>query len=148
MTQEIIAATRTAQALIAGPTIITGHSAGGHLAARMACTDVALANITRVIPISPIADLAPLIQTEMNKILHITPEESKHESPAHLTPRPEIRAHIWVGAMERPAFLWHARLLSENWACPWTAAPDKHHFSVIDDLQDPGSALMETLLGA
>lgn len=148
ITQEIAAATRAAQAIIQGPTVITGHSAGGHLAARMACTDIPLHRITRVVPISPLADLAPLLQTEMNIKLRLTAEESRDESPAHLSPRPEIKTHVWVGAMERPAFLWQARLLSENWGCPWTAAPDKHHFNVIDDLQNPASALMETLLGA
>jgi acetyl esterase/lipase len=148
MSREITAATRAAQALIQGPTVITGHSAGGHLAARMACTDINLQGIIRSVPISPIADLAPLMQTEMNETLHLTPEESRQESPAYLNRRPEIQAHVWVGAMERPAFLWQARLLSENWACPWTPAPDKHHFNVIDELQNPASPLMETLLGA
>lgn len=148
MTQEIAAATRAAQALIAGPTVITGHSAGGHLAARMACMDIALNGITRVVPISPLSDLAPMMHTQMNETLHLTQAEAGSESPAHLTRRPETNAHIWVGAMERPAFLWHARLLSENWACPWTPTPAKHHFNVIDDLQNPDSALMETLLGA
>jgi hypothetical protein len=58
-----------------------------------------------------------------------------------------VDAHVWVGAMERPAFLWQARLLSEEWGCPWTPEPGKHHFDVIDDLADPGSALIEACLG-
>ena len=148
ITREIATTTRAAQALVAGPTVITGHSAGGHLAARMACIDIALTGITRVVPISPLSDLAPLMQTEMNQTLHLTPDEARSEGPAHLTRRTETQAHIWVGAMERPAFLWHARLLSENWACPWTASPDKHHFNVIDDLQNPESDLMKTILAA
>jgi len=39
-----------------------------------------------------------------------------------------------------------ARLLSEAWGCPWTVDPGQHHFSVIDALADPGSALCEVLL--
>ncbi len=34
--------------------------------------------------------------------------------------RAEVQSHVWVGAQERPAFLWQARLLSEAWSCPWT----------------------------
>ena len=54
---------------------------------------------------------------------------------------------VWVGGQERPAFLWQARTLSEDWACPWTVAPGKHHFDVIDDLADPRSTLVSTLVG-
>jgi hypothetical protein len=51
-----------------------------------------------------------------------------------------------VGAEERPAFLWQARVLAEEWGCPWTAEAGHHHFSVIDGLKDPDSALCRVLL--
>jgi hypothetical protein len=57
-----------------------------------------------------------------------------------------VSAHVWVGASERPVFLYHARLLAEAWACPWTPAPDRHHFDVIEDLIDPSSALVSACL--
>ncbi|MGL5011404.1 MAG: alpha/beta hydrolase, partial [Paracoccaceae bacterium] len=52
----------------------------------------------------------------------------------------------WVGGQERPAFLWQARTLSEAWSCPWTVAPGRHHFDVIDDLADANSALLDSCL--
>jgi arylformamidase len=55
-------------------------------------------------------------------------------------------AHVWVGAQERPAFLWQARLLSEEWACPWTPEPGRHHFDVIDRLSRADSPLMAAIL--
>ena len=58
----------------------------------------------------------------------------------------DVAAHVWVGGQERPAFLWHARTLSEEWNCPWTVAAGKHHFDVIDGLTDPNSALMAACL--
>lgn len=146
MTAEIVAATAHAASLVAGPVVVTGHSAGGHLAARMGCSDIA-ATVARVVPIAPLADLAPLMQTSMNDKLHLDAAECAAESPARLTLRPETQAHVWVGAQERPAFLWHARLLSERWDCPWTADAGRHHFDVIDGLTDPMSPLMETCLG-
>jgi arylformamidase len=42
MTDEIAGAVRAASAMVAGPVVVTGHSAGGHLAARMGCSDLAL----------------------------------------------------------------------------------------------------------
>ena len=151
MTREIEAAITTAAAEVPqGPLVVTGHSAGGHLAARMACTDLApswAARLARVVPISPLADLRPLMQTDMNERLGLDRAEAKAESPALLRPRPETPVTVRVGAQERPAFLWHARLLSEAWDCPWHPAPGRHHFNVIDPLCAPDSDLMEALLG-
>lgn len=150
MTAEIARAVDAAAAEVPGPIVLTGHSAGGHLSARMACPDVALASagrLARVVPISPLADLRPLMRTGMNAKLRLDPAEALAESPALLTPRPGTDCTVWVGGQERPAFLWQARLLSERWDCPWHAAPGKHHFDVIDELADPDSPLVSTLLG-
>ena len=145
MTQEVAQAVRAAAARISGPVVVTGHSAGGHLSARMGCTDLDLP-VARVVPISPLADLAPLMQTDMNADLHIDIPEAATESPARLALRPGTTAHVWVGGQERPAFLWHARTLSEAWPCPWTVAAGQHHFDVIDGLTDPDSGLMAACL--
>lgn len=147
ITAEIDAAICHAAQRIAGPIVVAGHSAGGHLAARMGNPDrsaTVKSRVQRVIPISPLADLAPLMHTKMNDDLHLDASECDRESPARhpLT----CAAHIWVGGAERPAFLWQARTLSENWSAPWTVATDKHHFNVIDDLCDPHSDLMTTCL--
>jgi arylformamidase len=130
---------------VSGPMVVTGHSAGGHLAARMGNADIAVPAI-RVVPISPLAELGPLIATEMNGTLKIDEAEAAAESPARHPLRDGVSAHVWVGAMERPAFLWQARVLSEEWGCPWTADPGHHHFSVIDGLEDPESSLCRVLL--
>jgi len=145
MTGDIVQAIRLAMARVAGPVVVTGHSAGGHLSARMGCADIDLP-VARVVPISPLADLAPLLATQMNATLHLDPAEAATESPVHHPLRPGTSAHVWVGARERPAFLWQARRLSEHWNCPRTATPGRHHFDVIDDLADPDSALMNAIL--
>lgn len=145
MTQEVAQAVRAAAARISGPVVVTGHSAGGHLSARMGCADLDLP-VARVVPISPLADLAPLMQTDMNTDLHIDIPEAATESPARLALRHGTTAHVWVGGQERPAFLWHARTLSEEWNCPWTVAAGKHHFDVIDGLTAPDSGLMAACL--
>lgn len=146
ITGEVAAAVRAAAGRVPGPVVVTGHSAGGHLAARMGCGDIDLPMVARVVPISPLADLAPLMQTAMNAELKIDAAEAVAESPARQPLRAGCSAHPWVGGQERPAFLWQARTLSEAWACPWTVAPGRHHFDVIDDLADPGSALVAACL--
>ena len=142
ITAEIVQAVGAASDRIAGPVVVTGHSAGGHLAARIG--NMGLPRVARVVPISPVAELSPLMQTGMQAKLHLTPEICATESPARLPLT--CAAHVWVGAQERPAFLWQARLLSEEWACPWTPQPDRHHFDVIDDLTDPQAPLTRACL--
>lgn len=147
MTQEIRRATDAAFAECPCPVVVTGHSAGGHLSARMGCADSPLAaDLRKVVPISPLADLGPIAGTAMNDKLHLDAAEVAQESPVSHRLKPDVAAHVWVGAQERPAFLWQARLLSETWDCAWTAAPARHHFDVIDDLADPDSALMQAIV--
>lgn len=145
MTAEIARACWFVGTRVAGPMVVTGHSAGGHLAARMGCEDMPVP-VARVVPISPLAELGPLIATAMNATLKLDAAEAAAESPARHRLRDGVSAHVWVGADERPAFLMQARLLAEEWGCPWTADPGQHHFSVIDGLQDPDSALCRVLL--
>ncbi|MEH7828355.1 alpha/beta hydrolase [Gemmobacter denitrificans] len=147
MTQEIARAVEVASVRLPGlPVVITGHSAGGHLSARMGCADQALPHLHRVVPISPLSDLAPLMQTEMNTRLKLDAAEVAAESPALLSLRAGVQAHVWVGGQERPSFLWQARLLSEAWNCGWTVDPGRHHFDVIDALADPASPLIAACL--
>ncbi len=145
MTAEIARACWFVGTRVQGPMVVTGHSAGGHLAARMGNADLAVP-VARVVPISPLAELGPLMATAMNAELQIDADEAAAESPARLPLAPGCAAHVWLGAQERPAFLWQARVLAEEWACPWTADPGRHHFDVIDGLEDPASALTGCLV--
>jgi len=148
ITAEVAQACRVATEAVPGvPVVVTGHSAGGHLAARMACADQVLPGLRRVVPISPLAELEPLRETEMQDALQLDGPECAAESPARLLRREGVGAHVWVGGQERPAFLWQARLLSEEWGCPWTVEAGRHHFDVVDGLADAGSGLLEACLG-
>lgn len=152
ITQEIAAAIGAAAALVDGPIRLTGHSAGGHLVARMACRDVALADavadrLARIVPISPLSDLRPLLETSMNSELQLNQEEAEVESPALHSARREVPVTVWVGAEERPAFLDQARWLAEAWDVPQRIAPGRHHFDVIEELAEAESPLTKALLG-
>ena len=147
MTQEMVAALGAIGQAVAGPLVVTGHSAGGHLSARMGCADIGLSRVARVVPISPLSDLEQIAQTKMQDKLHLDESEIATESPARLKLRPGVQAHVWVGGQERPSFLWQARLLSEAWGCDWTVSPGKHHFDIIDAMENPASPLVDTLVG-
>ncbi len=138
-----------AAAAVPGPVALAGHSAGGHVAARLACADIALAcraRLARAVPVSPLADLAPLRRTAMNATLGLDAAEAAAESPA-LRPRPVVPVTLWVGADERPAFVGQARLLARAWGAPLTEEPDRHHFDVIEGFEDPRHPLARALAG-
>ncbi|MGI9394211.1 MAG: alpha/beta hydrolase [Boseongicola sp.] len=151
ITRAIARAIETAAKLVPGPIVLTGHSAGGHLVARMGCRDVVMETDTRerlrrIVPISPVADLRPLLETSMNAVLQLDDAEARSESPALHEP-PTGPVTVWVGAEERPVFLDQARWLAEAWSAEHRIAPGRHHFDVIDQLCDPDSPLVARLLG-
>lgn len=152
ITIEAACAIECAAAEVSGPIILTGHSAGGHLVARMNCTDVTLNNavaarIKRIVPISPVSDLRPLLETKMNADFQMDMAEATAESPLLHAERRGIETHVWVGADERPVFLDQARWLADAWdEAHLHIAPNLHHFNVIDGLALPNDPLLETLL--
>jgi len=153
ITQEAARAIMVAVQGVTGPVVLTGHSAGGHLVARMNCLDIGLTGdvatrIKRIVPISPVADLRPLLKTAMNADFRLDETEAASESPLLHKARRNIETHIWVGAEERPAFLDQARWIADGWdEAQLHIAPGRHHFDVIDELEDPDSPLIQTLLG-
>lgn len=148
ITGQIERAVGAVAAAVPGPLRLTGHSAGGHLVARMACADldpVWRGRVARVVPISPLSDLGPLRDTTMNDKLRIDAAEAAAESPRLLRPA-GLPVTVWVGANERPAFRDQARWLSEAWRCDLVEDPERHHFDVIEGLARPDSPLTRAVL--
>ncbi len=148
ITRQIGQAVSVAAARVAGPVALAGHSAGGHLVARMAVpgvlpSDVA-ARLSHVLPISPLSDLRPLLATTMNARLGLDMATARAESPVLLRPGP-APVTVWVGGAELPAFLDQARWLAQAWSCPLEIAADRHHFDVIEALGEPQSAMVARL---
>lgn len=137
--------------ITSGPISVSGHSAGGHLSARMLDPALVPDHVARrlhtVVPISPVADLRPLMQTAMNDDFCLDDAEARAESPVFMDNRHPARVAVLVGAQERPVFLDQARWLSEAWGADMVIAPDRHHFDVIDALCDPDSLLVGFLTG-
>ncbi len=155
--RQIAAAITLAAQRVSGPILLTGHSAGGHLVARMGCRNAPLApaiatRITRITPISGLPDLRPLLNTAMNATLGLDPSEAAAESPALLPPRQGFALTAWVGADERPEFRRQNALLPAIWGQTGLTthtkeSPRRHHFNVIDPLAVAGSDLCRAVLG-
>ena len=156
MIREALAA---AAAEVKGPIRLAGHSAGGHLVARQLCADsllpeAVLARIERVVPISGLFDLRPLLRHQLNATLRLDLPEARMQSPALLEVRAAaVPVHVWAGAGERPEFVRQSELLANVWAglgidTRLTIEPGRHHFDVIGGLADPASDLLEAVIGA
>jgi acetyl esterase/lipase len=149
ITRQIAAAVPAMAERVEGPIRLAGHSAGGHLVARMCAPGMlrgpVAARVARVVPISPVADLAPLMETAMNEVLRIDAAEAEAESPVH-QPAPQMPVTVWVGGAELPAFLDQARRLASCWGVECRAPEGQHHFNVIEPLAEAQSPLTQALL--
>ena len=148
ITRQIARAVVEIAAKLPGPLTLSGHSAGGHLVARMLAPgmlpDGVAERIVHVIPISPLSDLRPLLGTSMNDEFRLDVDAAAAESPL-FQPPPSVPVTVWVGGDERPVFLDQARWLAQAWDCGHVVVPGKHHFDVIDALEDPDSYIVRLL---
>lgn len=154
--EDAVAAAATAAEIVPdGPIHLAGHSAGGHLVTRLVATDTGLPpavlrRIGRVCSISGVHDLRPLSLTRMAGPLGLTPALAVAQSPALSMPVPGTHLVAWVGADERPEFRRQSALMASAWmGCGATTAlvemPNRHHFSVLDDMPEPTGSLARTL---
>ncbi len=127
---------------VGGPIVVSGWSAGGHLAA------MALAHpaVHAALPISGVFELGPIRDTYLDEKLHLTDAEVAALSPQRLA-MPEKPMSIAYGSAELPALVANSRDLHERRAAAHRAgvlAPvaSADHFTVIDALRAPGGALL------
>lgn len=150
ITQQIAQAVMQIANETDGPLALAGHSAGGHLVSRMLAPGMlpqsVMDRLVHVAPISPVADLEPLIHTQMNDAFRMDKGMARAESPM-LQPTPTVPVTVWVGADERPVFLDQAMWLGDAWGCKQFVVPNRHHFDIIDALTDPNSEMVKSLTG-
>ncbi|MGO4570877.1 alpha/beta hydrolase [Microvirga sp. 2TAF3] len=135
------------------PLVVSGHSAGGHLAACLMARPASSSGrpIVAGMPISGLFDLVPLVPTSLNVALGLTDGEAHRLSPIHWTPPAHGRVVAVVGGAESDEF----RRQSRDFVTRWVEAgvmgsvhevPDAHHFDVLAGLADPADVLVDTLV--
>jgi len=70
------------------------------------------------------------------------------ESPLLHKDHVPVPVIAWVGGDERPVFIEQSQWLARDWPnAEVVIDPGKHHFDVIDGLEDAKSPLMHALVG-
>ncbi|GJE38639.1 alpha/beta hydrolase [Methylobacterium persicinum] len=131
---------------IAGPVILTGWSAGGHLCA-MALDH---ASVRAGLAISGIYELGPLRDTYLNDKLHLTDEEVATLSPMRLPPVDKPLA-LAYGAGELPRLTensraFHAFRAAHHGAGALIPVPHANHFTVYDELRSKDGILAQAVV--
>lgn len=136
--------------------LVTGHSAGGHLAAAMAATDWPLFGarpdlIQACLTVSGLFDLRPLMVTVYNDDLRLSPAEAMAASPLFWPVPGQIPFDSWVGTGESFEFRRQARSLAAAWSglglpCRYEEVAGENHFSIGDLLARPGHPMTRRLL--
>jgi arylformamidase len=131
---------------IGGPIILSGWSAGAHLAALLLdhpCVTAGLA-------ISGVYELGPIRDTYLNEKLRLTDEEMRTLSPLRL-PQADKPLDIAYGSRELPALVESSRALHAKRAGLYlpgslVPAPGHDHFSIMETLRDPAGLLTRCAL--
>ncbi|XP_071949083.1 kynurenine formamidase-like [Antedon mediterranea] len=130
---------------------ITGHSAGGHLAARILEVDwVQQLQLTRnpirgAVLMSGLYDLQPLLQMSVNNDVHMTEDIAKQESPmTHVDDVGKYCSsvevvHVVVGEMESPEFKQQSSDYARSCKAvgvntEYRVVPHVDHFNLIENL--------------
>lgn len=153
---EIIGEMREASRVLARRArrlIVSGHSAGGHLAACLLATDwKAVAPdlpedlVASAYSISGVFDLTPLINTSINGALRLDTKSAQDLSPLFWPPPRRGIFDAVVGGAESTEFLKQSKVMAEAWgkagfATRLSSIRDANHFSIIAQLTDPQSEM-------
>ncbi|MDA7948240.1 MAG: alpha/beta hydrolase [Hyphomicrobiaceae bacterium] len=138
--------------------VVAGHSAGGHLTGAMLMTDWSSVEgapddlVTSAFALSGLYDLRPLLETDINDDLRLTPESAREASPMFWpVPRPDLKCVVAVGARESEPFRMQSRDIADTWKragvdTEYLEVADRDHFTVVNEFSTPGTALFERLV--
>lgn len=142
---------------VAGPVLVGGSSAGGHLAAMMLATDWSAWGLDRfplagAVTLSGVHDLTPLVHFSFNVDLRLDVAEARRMSPVFHRSQSQAPLLVACGADETSEFLRQAQLMWEAWpanrrppAGP-LLIPGTNHFSVQLEHARPASDLTRATL--
>jgi arylformamidase len=137
--------------------VVAGHSAGGHLVAMLFATDwdrygISPDLVVGGVAMSGVFDLEPLVWVSFNTDLRLDVPTARAVSPIHMVSWSAAPLLLAVGAQETGEFRRQTQMLWDGWPAnrpPGAAGPmiirDRHHFSILSDLEDPKSELSQSI---
>jgi len=153
---EIIGQMRAASrqlAKLGRPLVMSGHSAGGHLAACLLATDWRAFDaslpeelVSAAYAISGLFDLRPLVRTSINTALKLDEASAKAVSPLFWKAPVRGTLDAVVGGNESAEYFRQSRVIVDAWGAAGVATsfgtvPDTNHFTAIAPLADPASPM-------
>ncbi len=150
--EQMCAASREL-AKLGRPLVVSGHSAGGHLAACMLATDWRTLDrslpqglVTAAYAISGLFDLRPLVPTSINNALKLDVVSAKSVSPLFWQPPAHGTFDAVVGGNESAEYFRQSKTIVDVWgtggmATRFATIPDANHFTAIAPLADPNSQM-------
>jgi arylformamidase len=132
--------------------LVTGSSAGGHLAAAMAqpgwqkALGLPEQPLAACLPVSGLFELAPLAACHIQDWMHFTPEELAASPMRHPPSGLQGALALAAGAGEAAGFHRQSEAFAKATGWPVTAIAGRNHFDVILDLTNPDSAVSRLLL--
>jgi len=139
------------------PLVVSGHSAGGHLAACMLATDWRALDgtlperlVTAAYAISGLFDLRPLVTTSINNALKLDDASARAASPLFWKPPAHGTLDAVVGGQESAEYFRQSHLIVDGWGAAGLATRfgtvlDANHFTAIAPLADPSSPMVSRL---
>ena len=136
------------------PLVISGHSAGGHLAACLLATDwpafdasLPTGLVTAAYAISGLFDLGPLVETSINKALRLDHAAARAASPLFWNAPSRGSLDAVVGENESAEYLRQSRIIVERWGAAGIATrfgtvAGANHFTAIAPLADPNAPMV------
>lgn len=135
---------------------VTGHSAGGHLAAMLLATDwttlgVPADVLKSVVPISGVFEIEPVMSTSVQEAVQLTPEIAERNSPAFLPAKSQPAVAVTVGTSESEEFqrqsnAYAKAIRAQGLAVDYFEMPEQNHFSILTESTESGNRLTETRL--
>ena len=143
---EVAAALDWVRAQVTGPIVLSGWSAGGHLAAM----GLGHAAVHAGLAISGVFELGPVRDTYLNEKARITDEEAESLSPLRHPAGPK-RLDIAYGTAELPPLVADSRALHGRRSAAHApgsliALAGADHFTALHSLRDPDGLLTRALL--
>jgi arylformamidase len=134
--------------------VVSGHSAGGHLAACMLATDWPAFDtslpkdlVVAAYAISGLFDLGPLVETSINNALYLDDATARAASPLFWKAPGRGSLDAVVGENESAEYFRQSRTIVDRWGAAGVATrfgtvPNANHFTAIAPLADPNSPMV------